>query len=83
MKSYHLKPGVARKKKTLPHFKYWLTVHDMELSLLRFVHSIRIEDNCRLGLHSGSLQLCPLVSCLCAEYNKSADKTPGSLQSLC
>ena len=34
----------SNQKKTLPHFKYWLIVHDMELLLLRFVHSIRIGD---------------------------------------
>ena len=33
-----------QKEKTLPHFKYWLTVYDMELLLLRFVRSIRIGN---------------------------------------
>jgi len=28
---------------TLPQFKYWQTVYDMEI-LLRFVHSIRVGD---------------------------------------
>ena len=33
-----------QKEKTLPHFKYWLTVYDMEPLLSLFVRSIRIED---------------------------------------
>jgi len=29
---------------TLPQFKYWQTVYDMEILLLRFVHSIHVGD---------------------------------------
>lgn len=33
-----------KKGETLPQFKYWQTVYDMEMLLLRFVRSIRVTD---------------------------------------
>lgn len=39
--------GIAwcnKKGETLPQFKYWQTVYDMEMLLLRFVRSIRVGD---------------------------------------
>ena len=34
----------TKMRRTFLQFKYWQTVYDMEMLLLRFVHSIRIGD---------------------------------------
>ena len=34
----------AKMRGTFPQFKYWQTVYDVEMLLLRFVRSIRIGD---------------------------------------
>ncbi len=39
--------------------------------------------DCRLGIHSWSLQLCPLASSSCSWHDKPARQTPSSLQAVC
>ena len=81
---------VDRRKCLLMHFKYWLTVYDMKLLLLRFVSSITRIEYFDLYLRlSGKIADWAFILdhynyaiWLPAEYTKSADKTPGSLQSL-
>ena len=50
-----------KKGETLPPLKYWQTIYDMEMLLLRFVRSIHVGDldhkkdigwGCRLGFYS-------------------------------